>query len=266
MNIWTEISADFAQQKNYLDELYKVYPITPNHRRELPKEIEKDIREAFINKENEKLIKNLLRLDLFPIKDSYVAYLKRDKDAIKRNPQTINRIAENLYQMGIEEIIEKCTEPKETNRQIGPMFKQWIDKGTLGVPIIKNSEEFLNYSENCIFNASDAKMQKFAMEYFGFNREKGIDFIAKFNNKYIIAEAKFLTDFGGHQNEQFDDAVRTMQDSFEGKKVDNEIIPIAIMHGVLYIKGNNKMYRYLQNHPDQIIISSLVLRKFLYSI
>ena len=96
MNIWTEISADFAQQKNYLDELYKVYPITPNHRRELPKEIEKDIREAFINKENEKLIKNLLRLDLFPIKDSYVAYLKRDKDAIKPNPQTINRIAENL--------------------------------------------------------------------------------------------------------------------------------------------------------------------------
>ena len=98
------------------------------------------------------------------------------------------------------------------------------------------------------------------MKYLGFNRETGIDFIAKFNNRYVIAEAKFLTDFGGHQNAQFDDAVRTMQNSFEDKKVDNEIIPIAIMDGVLYIQGNNKMYRYLQEHPKQIILSSLLFK------
>lgn len=266
MNKWTKTSAEFAQQRNYLDELYKVYPITPNLRRELSKEVETNIRQAFKNKENEKLVRNLLNLELFPIKDSYVAFLKRDTGAIKRNPQTINRIAGNLFQMGIEEIIEKCTTPKETNRQIGPMFKQWIDKGTLGATVIKEGEEFLNFDGNCIFNSSDAEMEKFAVKYLGFNREKGIDFIAKFNNKYVIAEAKFLTDFGGHQNAQFDDAVRTMQNSFKDKKVDNEIIPIAIMDGVLYIQGNNKMYRYLQEHPEQIIISSLVLREFLYSI
>ena len=34
MNYWTKLSVDFAQQRNYLDELYKVYPITPNLRRE----------------------------------------------------------------------------------------------------------------------------------------------------------------------------------------------------------------------------------------
>lgn len=266
MNTWTKISAEFAQQRNYLDELYKVYPITPNLRRELSKETETSIRQAFKNKENEKLVKNLLNLDLFPIKDSYVAYLKRDSGAIKRNPQTINRIAGNLFQMGIEDIIEKCTAPKETNRQMGPMFKQWIDRGTLGAPIIRDASEFLNFNENCIFNSSDAEMEKFATKYLGFKREKGIDFIAKFNDKYVIAEAKFLTDFGGHQNAQFDDAVRTMQNSFEEKQVDNEIIPIAIMDGVLYIEGNNKMYRYLQEHSEQIIISSLVLREFLYSI
>lgn len=266
MNKWTETSAEFAQQRNYLDELYKVYPITPNLRREISKETEDSIRQAFDNKDNEKLIRSLLNLDLFPIKDSYVAYLKKDSGAINRNPQTVNRIAGNLFHMGIEEIIEKCTAPKETNRQMGPMFKQWIDKGTLGAPIIRSEEEFLNFDGNCIFNASDAEMEKFAVKYLGFNREKGIDFIAKFNSKYVIAEAKFLTDFGGHQNAQFDDAVRTMQNSFEDKKVDNEIIPIAIMDGVLYIQGNNKMYRYLQEHPKQIILSSLVLREFLYSI
>lgn len=165
--------------------------------------------------------------------------------------------------MGIEDIIEKCIEPKETNRQIGPMFKQWIDKGTIGAPVLKNISEFINYNNNCILNISDAEMEKFAREHLGFDREKGIDFIAKFNNKYVVAEAKFLTDFGGHQNAQFTDAVSTMQASFNKK---NEVIPIAIMDGVLYISGNNKMYRYLEQNPSQIIISALVLREFLYSL
>lgn len=266
MNEWTKKSVEFAKQTNYLDELYEVYPIKSNPRREISKEKEESIRQAFKNRENEKLVRNLLKLELFPIKDSYVAFLKRDAEAIKRNPNTINRIAEILYQMDIEEIIVKCKEPKETNRQIGPMFKKWVEKGTLGAEIVKNGEEFLSFNGNCIFNSSDAEMQKFAAKYLGFKREKGIDFIARFNNKYVIAEAKFLTDIGGHQNAQFDDAIRTMQDSFKEKKVENEIIPIAIMDGVLYIQGKNKMYRYLQEHTEQIIVSSLVLKEFLYSI
>ncbi len=266
MNYWTKLSVEFAQQRNYLDELYKVYPITPNLRREIPTDKEKKIFSAFEKHNNVELIRELLSLDLFPIKDSYVAYLKRDKTAIERNPQTINRIAGNLYQMGYKEVIEKCTEPKETNRQIGPMFKHWIDKGVLGVPIYKNTDIFLNSSGNCILNISDSEMQKFAKEYLGFRREKGIDFIAKFNNKYVIAETKFITDFGGHQNAQFDDAIRTQQTSFVDKKVINEVIPIAIMDGVLYIEGNNKLYRYLTEHPEQVIISSLLLREYLYSL
>lgn len=266
MNRWTKLSAEFAQQRNYLDELYKVYPITPNIRRKIPENKENNIKIAFENGNNLELVKNLLDLELFPIKDSYVAYLKRDRTAISRNPQTINRIAGTLFQMGLDEIFDKCTEPKETNRQIGPMFKQWVDKGTLGAPIFKNPQEFLKCEDNCIFNSSDAEMKKFAREYLGFTREKGIDFIAKFNNKYIIAEAKFITDFGGHQNAQFDDAVRTMQSDFANKKLKNEVIPIAIMDGVLYIKGKNKMYRYLQTYDNQIIVSALLLREFLYSI
>lgn len=266
MNYWTKLSVDFAQQRNYLDELYKVYPISPNLRRQISKDKERNILSAFESQNNTALITELLDLELFPIKDSYVAYLKRDKSAIKRNPQTINRIAGNLYQMGFDEVIEKCTEPKETNRQIGPMFKQWIDKGILGATVFKDVSEFLNCKENSILNMSDREMKKFAMEYLGFKREKGIDFIAKFNDKFVIAETKFITDFGGHQNAQFDDAVRTQQSSFESKKVSNEVVPISIMDGVLYIKGNNKLYKYLMEHEDQIIVSSLLLREFLYSL
>lgn len=266
MNYWTKLSVEFANQRNYLDELYKVYPITPNLRREIAKSKELKIEAAFNSKDNSKLVAELLDLELFPLKDSYVAYLKRDRGSIKRNPETINRIAGNLYHMGYSEIMEKCTEPKETNRQIGPMFKRWVDNGVLGVPVFKNEEQFLKYSGNCIYNASDSEMKRFAKTYLGFGREKGIDFLAKFNGKYVIAETKFLTDFGGHQNAQFDDAVRTMETDLSDKKVKNEVITIAIMDGVLYIKGKNKMYKYLENNPEKIIISALLLREFLFSL
>lgn len=132
MNYWTKVSADFAQQRNYLDELYKVYSIVPNLRRNISQNTWNNIERSYLNRDDVNLIKNLLKLDLFPIKDSYVAYLKRDPSAIDRNPNTIARIAGNLYSMNINEIYEKCSEPKETNRQIGPMFKNWINSGTLG--------------------------------------------------------------------------------------------------------------------------------------
>ncbi|MDR2601978.1 MAG: hypothetical protein LBC53_05950 [Spirochaetaceae bacterium] len=31
------------------------------------------------------------------------------------------------------ELFEKCSEPKETNRQIGPLFKRWLANGGLGI-------------------------------------------------------------------------------------------------------------------------------------
>lgn len=267
MNFWTQMSIEFANQRDYLDELFKVYPISPNLRRQIPIDKWHKIEQAFMSNKNVNLIEELLTLELFPIKDSYVAYLRRDPSSIRRNPQTINRIAGNLRAMGLENIFEKCTEPKETNRQIGPMFKHWISKGTLGVPVYTSVAEFMRKpKENAVLNVSDAEMMYFAKKYLGYNHEKGLDFVARFNEKYIIGEAKFLTDFGGHQNAQFADAVSTITTDLSSKKVQNEIVKIAIMDGVLYIKGNHKMYNYLKEHDNQIIISSLLLREFLFSL
>lgn len=90
---------------------------------------------------------------------------------------------------------------------------------------------------------------------------KGLDFIGRFNEKFVIGEAKFLSDFGGHQNAQFNDAISTVE--AEGVKA----IKIAILDGVLYIKGNNKMYRDITTtYANYNILSSLVLREFLYQI
>jgi hypothetical protein len=81
------------------------------------------------------------------------------------------------------------------------------------------------------------------------------------NYDYVIGEAKFLTDFGGHQNAQFSDAISTI--TAEGVKA----IKIAILDGVLYIKGNNKMYKDITTtYADYNIMSALVLREFLFQL
>lgn len=266
MNYWTKLSVEYANQRNYLDSLFKVYPISPNIRRKLDESAWSGIENAFNNQNNELLIRKLLKLELFPIKDSYVAYLKRDPSAIERNPNTVNRLAGNLYEMGLDEIYEKCTEPKETNRQMGSLFKRWISKGTLGAPVYNNVEDFLTTDKNAVLNASDAEMETFARKYLGYNHEKGLDFVARFNGKYIIGEAKFLTDFGGHQDAQFADAVSTITSKLLTNKFKAEVIKIAICDGVLFIEGNNKMHKHLKNHDEQIVLSSLLLREFLYSL
>lgn len=101
----------------------------------------------------------------------------------------------------------------------------------------------------------------FAHDELNYKHTKGLDFIGRFNGKYIIGEAKFLTDFGGHQNAQFNDAISTVQT----KNV--KAIAIAILDGVLYIKGNNKMHKDITTrYMDLNIMSSLVLREFLYQL
>ncbi len=259
MNKWTRISIDLANQKNYLDLLFKVYPTIPEDCRDIDNVLWNAIKKSYNEKDTKKLIENLLKLDLFPIKDSYVAYLKRDKNAIDRNPETVARLAGRVFDIGLNKLYERCSEPKETNRQIGPLFKQWVNRGVLGVfPVSK--KEFFSNEENAVLHASDLEMKTIARDCFGYNRDKGLDFIARFNKKYIIGEAKFLTDFGGHQNAQFEDAISTLDSK-------SDAIHIAILDGVLYIPGKHKLYQQIiHRRKNNNIMSALVLREFLYQV
>lgn len=260
MNYWTELSIEYANQKSYLDDLFQVYPTIPEGIREINTERWTNIETSFNENNNHDLIKELIKLKLFPIKDSYIAYLRRDRTAIDRNPQTVNRICGRLYEMGLDMIFARCTEPKETNRQIGPFFKRWLDKGILGIPPV-GLDEFIATNNNAVLKGSDAQLMEFARNNLNYQHNKGLDFIGRFNQKYVIGEAKFLTDFGGHQNAQFNDAISTIK--AEGVNA----ILIAIPDGVLYLKGNNKMYRDITTtYSEYNIMSSLVLREFLYQI
>jgi len=51
MNYWTELSVEFANQRDYLDQLFKIYPTIPEGIRD-------------IDKINGKLLKNILMREI----------------------------------------------------------------------------------------------------------------------------------------------------------------------------------------------------------
>ncbi len=101
MNYWIKLSIEYANQRSYLDDLFMVYPTIPEGIREIDEVIWDKVEKSFKRKDNQMLICELLKLELFPIKDSYIAYLKRDTSSIERNPKTVNRICGRLYEMGL---------------------------------------------------------------------------------------------------------------------------------------------------------------------
>lgn len=114
MNQFLQQSIEYANQKAYLDDLFRVYPTIPEGIRDFDEKKWSEIENHFNERNNLALIKTLLDTELFPIKDSYVAYLKRDRSSLERNPNTVNRLCGRLYEIGLVEIFRKCTLPKET--------------------------------------------------------------------------------------------------------------------------------------------------------
>ncbi len=260
MNHWLELSIEYASQRNYLDDLFRVYPTVPEGIREINSETWERVKQSFDEKDNAGLIKSLLHLELFPIKDSYVAYLKRDAGAIERNPATVARLCGRLYEMGLDKIYERASEPKETNRQIGPLFRRWLNRKALGIAPV-GIDDFVKTQDNAILDGNDTELKEYAAQQLNYGLDKGLDLVARFNGKYVIGEAKFLTDFGGHQNAQFNDGVALLR--LTGLKA----TPVAILDGVLYIKGKGRMHRTITGDlQGQNIMSSLVLREFLHQL
>jgi hypothetical protein len=260
-NYWTNLSIKYVNNNNnYLDKISKIYTINrEENRKSIPENIWSDVEKYYKNNDNKNLLLSLLKFEIFPIKDSYVAYLRITKeDGINDSPETVERICNQVYKMGLGKIYEKCSEPKETNRQMGQSFKNWIKKGTLGFPVV-NIDEFSKTKTDAILDASDATMQEWCRNNLNYARNKGLDFVARKNNRYVIGEAKFISDDGGNQNGQFLDAVATL----EAKNVNATII--AILDGVLYIPSNRKIHKSIVNNKHNIL-SALLLKDFMYSL
>lgn len=291
MNFWTERSIELANTRNYLDELFKVYPISRNLPRKISDNYVNTINSFFeknvstSDEENQYFLEKLIQIVkessskkstsdelLFPVKDSYVPYLKLDPTAVKRNPRTVNRLIGEIRELGIDAVIENMTLPKESNRQMGPLFNNWLIKNnSLGTKIVADEKEFLESTDDMVFAGKDASMKTFASKYLGYTRvtdedSKGLDLLAKFNGTYVIGEAKFITDMGGHQWGQQKDALDTLDSILN--KTDKKVKKIAIIDGVSYISArkNTKFYKSITADDNKVVLSALLLRDYLYSI
>ena len=111
MNYFTQQSIQLAHQRDYLDQLFSVYPLSPDGIREIDSDVWHSIEYSYNNHDNIGLFEALLKLKLFPIKDGYVPYFRRDKSAISRNPKTVNRICGRVRELGLDRLYEKCTQP-----------------------------------------------------------------------------------------------------------------------------------------------------------
>lgn len=127
MNEWVARSIELANERDYLDRLHEVYPVTPNPPRSIDPVRWEQVTNALDTSNDNTLLGALLDFDLFPIKHPFIAYMKKDRASVRRNPETVKRIASELRSHNHTQLRRMCSAPKETNRQIGPMFSRWVE-------------------------------------------------------------------------------------------------------------------------------------------
>jgi len=255
MNKWIKKSIDLANSFGYLDNLFKIYPIEMGKVRNFSECIQEKIKIAFMAKNKIDLIKELLKLPKFPIDYPYISSLRKFPYLLEKNPETTERISKKLFSLGIEGILELAVKPKSPSRQFGNSFKKWLK--TISYPFLEEGE-FIKYYGIAFLKGSDKNLKEFAIKELKIdNLKKGIDFILKIKTKFILGEAKFLTDYGGTQNNQLRDALSVACEVYK-----NNVLGIAVLDGIVWFESNNYMHRTVKS-LDHIALSALLLEEFI---
>lgn len=261
MNKWVQKSINLAKSKYYLDKLLAIYPPEEISRGKILEAESSVLKQLFQEKKCINLVKELIRLKKrgfkFPIENPYISFLSHYEEAIDKNPVTIKKICEKLFEMDYNELKEKLESPKKASRRIGPMFKRWLKskftfsnidafKETTGIVFLTGGDKFLkDYAKRelkCRFR----------------ELSKGLDFVAKIGSKYIIGTAKFITDFGGSQDNQFKEAISLVKET----RCPSEVIKVAVIDGVAWLGGEMKLtLERLKN--NEFCFSALLLEEFI---
>lgn len=264
MNPWVKRTLDLVAQDGYLDKLHDVYSVAKIEPRKIDADLIGRIVKAHGQGNPFDLVSALLELDKFPVDDIYVGFLRIDENAINANPATVKRIGSRLLSMPVEDVLKACRQPIVSNRQMGELFHNWF--AALAYPRL-NEDEFsrlnsyvgIDKKEQTILTLEGTRKEyrDFVNRELNCGLEKELDVLVKVNGDYIIGEAKFFSAFGGHQFDQFKDAV----DDFLLKSQGNAT-RIAVLDGVVWLDTGEKMCLKARR-LDSIAMSALLLPRFL---
>lgn len=261
MNKWVQKSINLAKSKYYLDKLLEIYPPEDISREKILEKESPILKSLFQEKNCINLVKELIRLKKrgfkFPIENPYISFLSHYENAIEKNPMTIKKICDKLFEMNYDELKEKLQAPKKASRRIGPMFKAWLRRKF----IFLDRDEFRKTDDIIFLNGGDKFLKEYAKKELKCKfRElsKGLDFVAKIGNKHIIGTAKFITDFGGSQDNQFKEAVSLVKET----QCPSDVIKVAIIDGVVWLGGEMKS-TLEKLKSDEFCFSALLLEEFI---
>jgi len=249
MNHWSQKSMVNAYQMGYLDKLLEIYPIRTNPKRSIPNSLWKKIQEAYDNHNSKKLIRlfniGVKNYDLkFPVESYYNSSLRNEEGWIDLNPETVKKLGKLILDIDIDALYDRCAMPKKVSRQVGPMFDNWF------------INKFKNDREITLLGTSDNERKQNAKNLINYHSNKGLDVFIKINDIYLLGEAKFITDSGGTQANQFKSALNIVN-TFNKK---NNVVPLSILDGHCWRKANDQFYNTIKNSKDNhIIISALLL-------
>jgi len=263
MNEWIKKSIELAFGEFYLDNLLEIYSPYEISRGLSVDDETKKLKEFYNCQKADEFLKELIRLKKkgfkFPVDHPYISFLSYSDGAIKNNPKTVNEICKVLFKINYNELKQKLEAPKKASRKMGPMFRNWLIKTFQFL----DSEEFKNSNTVAFLKGSDAILKEFAMSElkckFG-KLSKGLDFVAKIKSNYIVGTAKFITDFGGTQYNQFYEAIRLIRES----SVSQNVKKVAVIDGVAWLGKSNRMAKEIQKiKDDEFCFSALLLKDLL---
>ncbi len=258
-NLWAQKSIDLANTKNYLDQLKVIYPIEIQSTRNIDPDLFREINIAHQKKDAGRIFMASLELPVFPIEHPYVGFIRYDPNKfIQQNPQVVRYIGDALLAMRIDEILLLGAKPKRPVKQYGQAFKGWL----LSLPYQKmGTEKFrtaiLNHDEIVICIGSDQEYEDFANHYLRCGLTKAPDLLLRKGDRYILGEAKFLSDLGGGQDRNFTDAM-TMVNNHNGYAH-----RIAVLDGPLWLNGYNRTQTRGVRNTNADVMSALLLKDFI---
>jgi hypothetical protein len=159
--------------------------------------------------------------------------------------------------------------PQKANRMMGTSFQKFIDGSSVlrdAGFVFTDKVNIFKDSPKAVFIGSDAARQSLLEELYGTKTQKGFDFLAKIEDKahkrtiVVAAEAKYISDVGGGQILQLQDALRFASLGKKRKPASARIrlYTVAVLDGIVYSQTNSFYKKVKQAKKDGLLISSIV--------